>query len=391
MSQPISFEELIHPLTPEHFFEEYWERRPVLIEGAPDRFAHLFSSKDMGRLLHYLRPPTPEGLLVVKGGSPAQTRWTNVDGSPQLKKVREAWRNGHTILINRLENLWEPVARLKAALQERLHHPIDTDLYLTPPDSQGFAFHFDVMDVFVIQVEGSKLWQVREPASYLPLPGEHYDVPQDKLPPLVFEAELRAGSVLYMPRGYVHAGRTTGQTSLHVSVGVNVITWVDFVAAAVSTARADKQFRKALPPAFLHAGADLQEPLQNLLQQLPGLLRLDDALGKLAEQLIVSKQPPPDEDFFTAEVELTPDSRLRRRGGVICRTAHGRGYAVLQYSGGRITGPEKIAPALDYVERNRAFAVRALPGDLNDREKVVLARRLVNEGLLERDASDEQP
>ncbi len=390
MSQSISFEELIHPITPAHFFEEYWEKRPVLIEGAPERFSHLFSSKDMGRLLHYLRPSTPEGLLVVKGGQPAQTRWTNVDGSPQLKKVREAWRNGHTILINQLEDMWEPVARLKASLQERLHHPIDTDLYLTPPDSRGFAFHFDVMDVFVIQIEGSKLWQVREPASYLPLPGEHYDIPQDKLPPLVFEAELRAGSVFYMPRGYVHAGKTTGETSLHVSVGVNVITWMDFLAAAVATASKDKQFRKALPPAFFHAKEKLQEPFQNLLQQLPGLLRLDDALGKLAEQLIVAGQPPPEEDFFTLDADLAPDTTLRRRRGMICRASHGPGYAVLQYSGGRLTGPEKIGPTLDYVEQNHSFVVRSLPGDLNDREKIVLARRLINEGLLERSASDEE-
>jgi hypothetical protein len=116
---------------------------------------------------------------------------------------------------------------------------------------------------------------------------------------------------------------------------------------------------------------------------------LEDALGRLAEELLVNKQPPPDEDFFAEEIELQADTKLQRRRGRICRVVEGAGHATIQYSGGRITGPAKIAQALKYVAEHRSFAIRSLPGDLSDREKIVLARRLVREGLLEaKDANE---
>ena len=74
---------------------------------------------------------------------------------------------------------------------------------------------------------------------------------------------------------------------------------------------------------------------------------------------------------------------LVRRKGVICRALEGPGYAAIQYSGGKILGPEKIAPALRYVAEHRSFSVRSIAGDLTEREKLVLARRLVRDGLLE--------
>ena len=30
--------------------------------------------------------------------------------------------------------------------------------YITPPENQGFAAHYDTHDVFVLQVSGSKRW-----------------------------------------------------------------------------------------------------------------------------------------------------------------------------------------------------------------------------------------
>jgi hypothetical protein len=379
----MSLAELIHPITLSRFLDEHWEKRPVAISGERRRFSHLFSSSDIGRLLQYLKPGPPEDMLLVKGSQHYDGNWTGKSGAPRLDKVRIAWREGYTIVVNDMVSRWEAVARFAAALQADLHHSVNVNLYYTPADVQAFNPHFDIMDVFVLQLEGSKIWEVREPAVLLPLPDEHADLPQDRLPAIAFEEELREGSVLYIPRGHVHSARTTGIASLHLTVGVTVVTWIDFFAAAVSAARSDERFRNALPPGFFSQANALRETFGTLVDALPQYLTLNDGLGRLAEKLIVPAPPPPGDDLLAEEVEIDPDTLLARRPGVICCALEGPGYAGIQYSGGRILGPPKIAAALRYVAERRIFSVRSLAGDLTEREKLVLARRLVREGLLE--------
>ena len=36
-------------------------------------------------------------------------------------------------------------------------------VYITPPGCQGFAPHFDNVEVFMLQLEGSKRWQLHKP------------------------------------------------------------------------------------------------------------------------------------------------------------------------------------------------------------------------------------
>ncbi|HJT78220.1 MAG TPA: hypothetical protein VJ739_13535, partial [Gemmataceae bacterium] len=47
----------------------------------------------------------------------------------------------------------------------------------------------------------------------------------------------------------------------------------------------------------------------------------------------------------------------------------------------RVAGPVRIAAALRFIARSERFPARALP-ELGDDAKLVLARRLVREGLL---------
>lgn len=333
--------------------------------------------------MHYLRPKPPEDMKLVKGGHHYDANWTNPDGSPRLDAVRAAWREGYTIIINAMDRRWEPVAHLAASLREQLHHPIDVNLYFTPPGVTSSSAHFDVMDFFVLQLEGSKIWEVRNPFIHLPLPDEQAEIPHDRLPPLAMKEELHEGDVLYLPRGYAHVPRTTSAASLHLTVGVNVVTWIDLFAAAISAARDDNRFRMALPPSFLNGATDMREQFLGLLRDLPAHLDMDGALNRLAEQLIVGTPPPPGDEYPALEVELKIETVLARRRGVICRALEGPGYAVIQYSGGKIIGPEKIGAALRFVTQNCAFSIRDLPDGLSEQEKFVLMRRLIRGGLLE--------
>jgi hypothetical protein len=88
--------------------------------------------------------------------------------------------------------------------------------------ASGFRPHWDSQDVFVLQLQGAKSWQVfghggkelpfeaDKPADW---PREHGG--QDA----IMDVTLRAGDVLYVPRGYTHSVRPLpGEPSLHVSL-----------------------------------------------------------------------------------------------------------------------------------------------------------------------------
>jgi lysine-specific demethylase/histidyl-hydroxylase NO66 len=243
-------ERLLDPMTPAAFFAEYWDQRPVVVPGHAGRFAGLFASRDLPSLLRIQRPRPPEGMLVIKGSEHYARRWTEADGTPRLDQLHAAWREGYTLVVNKLHELWQPVADFSAGLQAALHHPVAVNLYFTPPRSQGFLPHYDVMDAFILQLEGAKAWEVRAPVREAPLGDEQRPVAANELPPVVLEAELAAGDVLYLPRGAIHAARTSAVASLHLTVGVHAVTWIDLLAAAARCARHDPRFRKALPPAF---------------------------------------------------------------------------------------------------------------------------------------------
>jgi ribosomal protein L16 Arg81 hydroxylase len=52
-----TFEQIIQPISPEVFFREYWEKRPLHISrGKPGYYSELFSVNDIDTLLQFGKP-----------------------------------------------------------------------------------------------------------------------------------------------------------------------------------------------------------------------------------------------------------------------------------------------------------------------------------------------
>ena len=65
---------------------------------------------------------------------------------------------GATLVLQALHRTWPPLIRFGTELAAELGHPVQINAYITPPENQGFAAHYDTHDVFVLQVAGSKRW-----------------------------------------------------------------------------------------------------------------------------------------------------------------------------------------------------------------------------------------
>src|SRR6185295_12103641 len=102
------------------------------------------------------------------------------------------------------------------------------------PGAQGFSAHYDTHDVFILQAAGSKHWRLYGSSVQLPLASTPYPYPGPDAGKPSADFVLRAGDVLYIPRGHVHDALTSDSISLHVTLGINVYTWADLFMEALN-------------------------------------------------------------------------------------------------------------------------------------------------------------
>jgi ribosomal protein L16 Arg81 hydroxylase len=193
---------------------------------------------------------------------------------------------------------WPDLVEFCQQLAEDLGHPVQANAYLTPPQSTGFSDHYDVHDVFVLQVEGEKAWRIRPPVHPLPLRDEpwtdHRAAVEEAAhrPPLI-EATLTPGDCLYLPRGFLHSATALGATSTHLTIGVHAWTRRhvadELVAEALHRASSDERLRASLrlgaDPSDADAiAADVELARAALTRALAGIDAADltDALARRA-------------------------------------------------------------------------------------------------------------
>lgn len=124
---------------------------------------------------------------------------------------------GATLILRHLERVHEPLRDFCARLSAELDVPIDAGCYLTPALSTGFSWHADPQETVILQIEGTKHWQVCDGAFDLTDQGVTLGERPDA--PLLVDSVLQPGDMLYMPIGYPHAAAARAR-SLHVTVAL---------------------------------------------------------------------------------------------------------------------------------------------------------------------------
>ena len=359
------------------FLTKVWASRVHLHRADPADLVGLLSLQDADRLLTGSAIRTPSIRLAKDGAivpESAYTRAATVTGRPLTglvdpRKALALFDDGATVVFQGVHRYWPPLTGLVAELELELGHPCQVNAYLTPPGSQGFAVHSDSHDVFVFQTAGSKQWEVH---------GE--DGPEEVL--------LEPGLSMYLPTGTPHAARAQDTVSLHVTVGVNQLTWrglVERTLAQVGAGVPDAH----LPAGYLEDPALLSGPLAERLETLAEELRHIDAAAAVETEIRrfltsrPSRLPGGLTDVLALRSGIDDASRLRRRPGHPCVLLdHGEQVVVLL--GDRsLTVPAWIRPALEEIRARPSFTVGDLADHLDPQSRKVLCRRLVREGLLE--------
>lgn len=385
----LSLEWLIHPVSKEAFFAEYWEKRPLLIQRhQPDYFHSLLTLDEVDRVLTTLDRRHPDITLKNANREITAEDYTLEDGALDVAKVYQLFAGGATILLAYLDTVVPALTAFCRNLEKQFSCPFQTNVYLTPAHAQGAKPHYDTHDVFVLQVVNSKHWTLYGTPVELPLPGQDFDPGAHQPGAATSEFELAAGDVAYIPRGLVHDARSGDTTSLHITTGILRYTWTDLLLELVAdVSLSDPSFRQALPPGFAGQEFDrsqARQTLRNLLQRLSAKAQLDPILDRFVDEFI-SASPPPlrgQMDQLAAADRLRLEDWAGARPGVAWFLRLTAQSCSVDCYGRKITFPLHTGEAVRFALGQSRFRVRDLPGNLEDEAKLVLVRRLIREGLV---------
>lgn len=346
-SEPKNFFSWLLGVSEEEFFRQYFEKKHLFCSHGDPSYFH--------KGLHEVGiPPVQWSTAIMKDVvSKKKVNYgtdLNVVRFDKIEKRRISYKTEGPVTVEELQKCMSSGWSLRflrphehvpcngafiSMMEEQFHCYCGLNSYWTPANSQGFAPHYDDVDVFLLQMEGEKEWRLYDPLEKVGQLSRHSseDYLPEQFPTPKHHFVLKAGDVLYMPRGMVHQGRTFPHThSLHVTFSANQRnSWADLFLTAtrytIETLAANHvSWRKTIPrqlfsllgaansPAFRNeagVGASLlpsptalecqrREKLQQKLRQLAGEVslllteetNLDFCMDEYAKNVVEKMQPP---------------------------------------------------------------------------------------------------
>lgn len=247
--------EIVGALSSMEFLSDYYGKRWFLSTGEDRNFGSLFSWADINSVLYSQRLESPRLRIAHRGTvvSPDEyLQWHTSRRGVQIPRVdvghlHAILRRGSTVVIDDLQETNQLLYELCSAFERQFKESVSANAYVTRGPGAGFNTHWDAHEIFVIQVEGSKRWELYAPTREFPLFKDldpNLEAPEDIEPTVIV---LNEGDILYIPRGWWHNASAQGVPSIHVTFGLSPRTGIDFLEWLTDRLRSSQAFRQDLP------------------------------------------------------------------------------------------------------------------------------------------------
>ncbi len=384
---------------PDSFARNVWGRAALLTPGAdlPGDVTDLFDESAVDELVSRRGLRTPFIRVAKDGTTLGERSYTSGAGAgagiaDQVddSRLTALFADGATLVLQALHRTWPPLLDYAQQLTAELGHPVQVNAYVTPPQSRGFDDHYDVHDVFVLQVAGEKRWCIHEPVHASPLRDQPWTdrrravAAAAETPPLI-DAVLAPGDCLYLPRGYLHAATALGDVSTHLTIGIH--TWTRHTLAGTMLDRvlehvaADADVRESLPLGvrFDHPADGVRDSLELVrtrLREEIDKMAPEEVLSALAERADSNGRPEPLGPLgqLRASQALGPDTTVVLRRHLAPRLVDRRDGARLVTRAGELELDPQEAEAFGPMLGGAALSVETLGSDL--------AQRLLRAGVI---------
>lgn len=188
---------LLNGLTPAQFLRRHWQKKPLLARASLPQFAPLVTRRDLQDMAG--SADTESRLIVRKGG-----RWQVTHGPFTKRDFTGLPARNWTLLVQGVNHVLPAAQELLARFAFIPYARLDDLMVSYAPPGGGVGPHFDSYDVFLLQGEGRRRWQISRQRDLALVP----DAPLKILSRFRAAREwtLSAGDMLYLPPRYAHDG-----------------------------------------------------------------------------------------------------------------------------------------------------------------------------------------
>ena len=269
------------------FLQEYWQQKPLLIRQALPGYISPISSKELAGLA---LEEEVESRLVAGRGNNWSLRHGPFTEQDFLNLPEQDW----TLLVQAVD-LWVPqVQQLQDRFEFLPRWRMDDVMVSFACPGGSVGPHFDQYDVFLLQVEGTRRWQIGGHCDgNTPL---KLDCPMRLLESFTSQQEwlLEPGDMLYLPPGIAHWGVAESEC-LTYSIGFRSPSIADLLgdlSVELIAQGYDAHYRDP-PISQALAGPDIaQEFVTQAKQQLWRAIDNDDLIGDWFARFMTAPKYP---------------------------------------------------------------------------------------------------
>lgn len=265
--------DLLGGITAQQFLNEYWQQKPLLVRQAFPNIEAPFSPEELAGLT--CDTETSSRIILEHGETPWQVKHAPFKEEDFTSLPETHW----TLLINDLEHYYPELQNILQKFRFLPDWRID-DLMVSYAADQGTVGpHLDEYDVFLIQLEGKRRWQLDSKANpELLTPDISLKILEE------FNAEndwtLEAGDMLYLPPNLAHYGVAQGDCMTY-SVGFRAPDREALLSAWLDEFNEHPELNQRYGDAKRKIQPSASEISQRDIQQLKAMMRnmLDDNSG----------------------------------------------------------------------------------------------------------------
>lgn len=383
-------ERMLDPVPVARFLDEIAGRRFMKFEGSANRNARaiLGENPEAAILSAYAEVSGKISCHAARALGPVPEIRRRESPQSFKEQILEFHKNRYTVRVPEVRSVTPDLDRFVRALE--LIFQTEAEAVAFWSDSEGAApVHHDNYDIFVVQVLGKKKWFISTEPSSMP---NRWQVIPEGVPRLDHyqEVEVNVGDVLYIPRGTTHRVEGLAE-SIHISIGFTPVTLREAVVACIDRLSDLSQPLREIVDAniaskaprgeFGTLGDRVRENVAMLLEYCKSDAFISEAMHRRSSKIIGDLKAI----RATGEApELTLDTRVRHSPLAVSHISGNERLIDFAYPGAHRYIHRGAESSVAFMAQTSEFAVRDVPGGLDDNVRLALIREFVANGFLEK-------